>query len=101
MAFLRCLLRSVYLIVVGQPEPETTPEEEVMREKDTREGGRGLFFFQMPVHYPRYSKAEYEEMEEWKVDRLLSQYGLHSFHGGRLTDKRAVAIGTFLWPGQN
>ncbi|OWM85641.1 hypothetical protein CDL15_Pgr029064 [Punica granatum] len=54
--------------------------------------------FQMPLHYPRYSKAEYEKMEEWKVDRLLQQYGI-SFSGS-LDEKREFAIGTFLWPDQ-
>ncbi|KAL4397456.1 hypothetical protein AHAS_Ahas01G0193700 [Arachis hypogaea] len=34
--------------------------------------------FQMPLHYPRYTKGDYEIMEEWKVDLLLQQYGLAS-----------------------
>lgn len=54
--------------------------------------------FQMPLHYPRYTKAEYERMEEWKVDLLLKQYGL-SFNG-TLDEKRAFAMGAFLWPDQ-
>lgn len=54
--------------------------------------------FQMPLHYPRYTKADYERMEEWKVDFLLKQYGL-SFKG-TLHEKRAFAMGTFLWPDQ-
>ncbi|MED6197539.1 hypothetical protein PIB30_057405 [Stylosanthes scabra] len=54
--------------------------------------------FQMPLHYPRYTKRDYETMEEWKVDLLLEQYGL-SFKG-TLHDKRAFAMGTFLWPDQ-
>ncbi|MED6169094.1 hypothetical protein PIB30_018229 [Stylosanthes scabra] len=54
--------------------------------------------FQMPLHYPRYTKGDYEIMEEWKVDLLLQQYGL-SFKG-TLHDKRAFAMGTFLWPDQ-
>lgn len=31
--------------------------------------------FQMPVHYPRYSRPEYDSMPEWKVNCLLAQYG--------------------------
>lgn len=54
--------------------------------------------FQMPLHYPRYSKADYQKMEEWKVDLLLKEYGL-SFHGS-LEEKRAFAMGTFIWPDQ-
>lgn len=54
--------------------------------------------FQMPLHYPRYKKTDYEKMEEWKVDLLLKQYGL-SFEG-TLDEKRAYAMGAFLWPDQ-
>ncbi|KAL4316494.1 hypothetical protein AHAS_Ahas15G0290700 [Arachis hypogaea] len=42
--------------------------------------------FQVPLHYPRYTKGDYEIMEEWKVDLLIQQYGL-SFKG-TLHDKR-------------
>lgn len=55
--------------------------------------------FQMPLHYPRYTKGEYERMEEWKVDLLLKEYGLISFKGS-LDEKRAFAMGAFLWPDQ-
>ncbi|RZC65872.1 hypothetical protein C5167_009564 [Papaver somniferum] len=55
--------------------------------------------FQMPLHYPRYKKSDYEKMEEWKVDVLLREYGLHSFKG-TLDEKREFAMGTFLWPDQ-
>lgn len=51
--------------------------------------------FQMPVHYPRYSKPDYEAMPEWKLDSLLAQYGLPV--AGDLADKRGFAIGAFLW----
>ncbi|XVF75186.1 hypothetical protein PTKIN_Ptkin13bG0167200 [Pterospermum kingtungense] len=54
--------------------------------------------FQMPLHYPRYTKADYEKMEEWKVDLLLREYGL-SFKGN-LDEKREFAMGAFLWPDQ-
>lgn len=52
--------------------------------------------FEMPLHYPSYNKADYESMEDWKLDRLLKEYGL-SFKG-TLDEKRAFAMGTFLWP---
>lgn len=55
--------------------------------------------FQMPLHYPRYTKADYEKMEEWKVDLLLKQYGIANIKG-TLDEKRAFAIGAFLWPDQ-
>uniref|UniRef100_A0A7C8YJ64 DUF7722 domain-containing protein n=1 Tax=Opuntia streptacantha TaxID=393608 RepID=A0A7C8YJ64_OPUST len=57
--------------------------------------------FEMPLHYPRYTKEDYAKMEEWKVDLLLSQYGLHHvIKGTSLDDKRKFAMGAFLWPDQ-
>ncbi|KAF6161170.1 hypothetical protein GIB67_007811 [Kingdonia uniflora] len=53
----------------------------------------------MPLHYPRYTKKDYEEMPEWKLNSLLTEYGL-STHGD-LAYKRDFAIGTFLWPNVN
>ncbi|KAM3283529.1 hypothetical protein P3S67_027174 [Capsicum chacoense] len=55
--------------------------------------------FQMPLHYPRYKKGDYEKMEEWKLDTLLKQYGFFHFDG-TLEEKRKFAIGAFLWPDQ-
>jgi len=52
--------------------------------------------FQMPLHYPRYTKEEYESMEEWKVELLLKQYGLSV--KGSVDEKRGFAMGAFLWP---
>lgn len=57
-------------------------------------------WFQMPIHYPRYKKGDYEKMEEWRLDNLLQQYGLLAFLNSSLEEKRAYAIGTFLWPDQ-
>ncbi|KAI5065648.1 hypothetical protein GOP47_0020343 [Adiantum capillus-veneris] len=51
--------------------------------------------FQMPVHYPSYSKADYDSMPEWKLDRLLEEYGLPV--KGSLPEKRQYAMGVFLW----
>lgn len=53
-------------------------------------------YFQMPLHYPRYTKKEYQDMPEGLLDRLLAEYGL-SPHGD-LAYKRAFAMGAFLWP---
>ncbi|KAI4355194.1 hypothetical protein L6164_003988 [Bauhinia variegata] len=36
----------------------------------------GYGHFQMPLHYPRYTQADYEKMPEWKLDCLLKEYGL-------------------------
>ncbi|EEF39496.1 uncharacterized protein LOC8282528 [Ricinus communis] len=54
--------------------------------------------FQLPLHYPRYTKTDYQKMEEWRVDMLLREYGLSI--KGTLEEKRAFAMGTFLWPDQ-
>ncbi|WCJ26449.1 hypothetical protein M5689_008263 [Euphorbia peplus] len=52
--------------------------------------------FQMPLHYPRFKKSEYETMPEWKVDCLLQAYGLPV--AGDVNQKRKFAMGAFLWP---
>ncbi|KAK9141185.1 hypothetical protein Scep_010866 [Stephania cephalantha] len=51
--------------------------------------------FEMPLHYPRYTKDDYEHMPEWKLDRLLDQYGLPVI--GDAKQKRSFAMGAFLW----
>jgi hypothetical protein len=56
------------------------------------------YAFQMPLHYPRYKKADYETMPEWRVDCLLREYGLPV--SGDLHSKRKFAMGAFLWPDQ-
>ncbi|KAG1330352.1 hypothetical protein COCNU_02G003200 [Cocos nucifera] len=53
-------------------------------------------YFQMPLHYPRYAKADYETMPEWKLNCLLKEYGLPV--SGDLDYKRKFAMGAFLWP---
>ncbi|KAL3740916.1 hypothetical protein ACJRO7_022095 [Eucalyptus globulus] len=65
---------------------------------DAKEAMCGSPGFQMPLHYPRYKKVDYENMEEWRLDMLLREYGL-SFDGN-LDEKRAYAMGAFLWPDQ-
>ncbi|KAJ3694596.1 hypothetical protein LUZ60_010076 [Juncus effusus] len=62
------------------------------REKEMSLSG---FQFQMPVHYPRYKRKDYEEMPEWQLDRLLSEYGLPVT--GDVQYKRSFAMGAFLW----
>uniref|UniRef100_A0A7N2LHN7 DUF7722 domain-containing protein n=1 Tax=Quercus lobata TaxID=97700 RepID=A0A7N2LHN7_QUELO len=52
--------------------------------------------FQMPLHYPRYTQADYETMPEWKLDCLLREYGLPII--GDVDHKRKFAMGSFLWP---
>ncbi|KAK9131012.1 hypothetical protein Sjap_011499 [Stephania japonica] len=59
-------------------------------------GGERCGYFQMPLHYPRYTKNDYEHMPEWKLDRLLDQYGLSIV--GDVKQKRSFAMGAFLWP---
>ncbi|MCD7466757.1 hypothetical protein HAX54_003762 [Datura stramonium] len=54
--------------------------------------------FVMPLHYPRYTKDDYEKMEEWKIDVLLREYGLD--FQGTVDEKRRFAMGAFLWPDQ-
>ncbi|KVI06983.1 uncharacterized protein LOC112510432 [Cynara cardunculus var. scolymus] len=57
--------------------------------------------FQMPLHYPRYTKEEYKELPEWMLDRLLAQYGLSASGHRDLESKREFAMGAFLWPPQH
>ncbi|XP_076950552.1 uncharacterized protein LOC143623558 [Bidens hawaiensis] len=52
--------------------------------------------FQMPLHYPRYKKEDYEKMPEWKLDCLLKEYGLPT-NIGDVNKKREFAMGAFLW----
>uniref|UniRef100_A0A0A0KMG0 DUF7722 domain-containing protein n=1 Tax=Cucumis sativus TaxID=3659 RepID=A0A0A0KMG0_CUCSA len=52
--------------------------------------------FQMPLHYPRYRRSDYEGMPEWKLDCLLKEYGLPVV--GDVAQKRKFAMGAFLWP---
>lgn len=74
------------------------PEDERERKEGVRCGGVGGCGFRMPLHYPRYKKADYESMPEWRVDCLLREYGLPV--DGELDSKRKFAMGAFLWPDQ-
>ncbi|KAG6385634.1 hypothetical protein SASPL_154470 [Salvia splendens] len=59
---------------------------------------RANYGFEMPLHYPRYKRSDYEKMDEERLDLLLRQYGLN--FGGDLEEKRRFAMGAFLWPDQ-
>ena len=82
--------------VGGQQQQQVPPER-----KESSIGRCGVFGgcgFRMPLHYPRYKKADYESMPEWRVDCLLREYGLPV--AGDLRAKRECAMGAFLWPDQ-
>ncbi|OVA17787.1 hypothetical protein BVC80_1835g174 [Macleaya cordata] len=64
--------------------------------ENKKKNGVSSSYFQMPLHYPRYSRKDYEDMPEWKLDRLLMEYGLPAM--GDLAYKREYAMGAFLWP---
>ncbi|OEL21706.1 hypothetical protein BAE44_0017280 [Dichanthelium oligosanthes] len=65
------------------------------RDHQQQAGVRCGKYFQMPLHYPRYSREDYEAMPEWQLDRLLSEYGLPAT--GTIQQKRNFAMGAFLW----
>ncbi|XP_021896201.1 uncharacterized protein LOC110813398 [Carica papaya] len=99
MAALRWFVHSAcHVLGYNQQGEEKVKVVGIERLKEKRVNGGCCSEFQMPLHYPRYSKSEYEKMEEWKVDLLLREYGL-SFNGS-LDEKRAFAMGAFLWPDQ-
>merc|ERR1712080_201368 len=52
----------------AHPQPQQHEEMAVNHghEFDEIERSASDHVFQMPVHYPRYSKADYESMPEWK-----------------------------------
>ncbi|KAJ8759203.1 hypothetical protein K2173_004641 [Erythroxylum novogranatense] len=95
--------------VLGNPKEADMTSNHVMGKNPTEHAMNGGFKdpgeernpsgFQMPLHYPRYTKDDYQKMEEWKVDMLLREYGIVSFKGN-LEEKRKFAMGAFLWPDQ-
>ncbi|KAK4835375.1 hypothetical protein QYF36_008961 [Acer negundo] len=64
-------------------------------ENNKKSASGAISFFKMPLHYPRYTKKDYQDMPEWKVDKLLSEYGLSASED--LAYKRKFAMGAFLW----
>ncbi|XP_050219366.1 uncharacterized protein LOC126669842 [Mercurialis annua] len=110
MASLKWLINSAFTQVFGHADTATTSSftvsvhQECLNNnlKDARiakkKFGEYPNGFQLPLHYPKFSKADYEKMEEWRVDMLLNEYGL--CFKGTLNEKRAFAMGSFLWPDQ-
>ncbi|KAI3711204.1 hypothetical protein L2E82_41110 [Cichorium intybus] len=84
------------VILLGQPNDGRVSASNSTHSKEKPKTSSG---FQMPLHYPRYQKGDYEKMEEWRLDLLLQQYGL-SFDGLSLDEKKCYAMGVFLWPHQ-
>ncbi|KAB1219563.1 hypothetical protein CJ030_MR3G012359 [Morella rubra] len=80
----------------GGMESVATPFPSVGGGTSGQQGAKRCGPFQMPLHYPRYTKADYETMPEWKLDCLLNQYGLPVT--GDVESKRKFAMGAFLWP---
>ncbi|KAL3508383.1 hypothetical protein ACH5RR_027784 [Cinchona calisaya] len=99
MATLQWILSPLHNIVIGQSKDKITFPDGMENSlvKDCHQENE-LSTFQMPLHYPRYKKEDYQKMEEWKVDLLLKEYGLN--FGGSLEEKRKFAMGAFLWPDQ-
>ncbi|KAJ8747361.1 hypothetical protein K2173_012941 [Erythroxylum novogranatense] len=62
-----------------------------------RNGDGSSSFFAMPLHYPKYTKKDYEQMPESQLNRLLADYGLPITEED-LGWKREFAIGAFVWP---
>ncbi|OMO68094.1 hypothetical protein COLO4_29906 [Corchorus olitorius] len=53
--------------------------------------------FLMPLHYPLFTKEEYENMPLWRLDQLFAEYRLKIMEGD-LDYKRKFAMAAFLWP---
>ncbi|KAF2608892.1 hypothetical protein F2Q68_00044783 [Brassica cretica] len=51
--------------------------------------------FKIPLHYPKYTKSDYEKMPEWQLAQILREYGLQII--GDSNEKRKFVIGAFLW----
>ncbi|OWM85254.1 hypothetical protein CDL15_Pgr028041 [Punica granatum] len=74
--------------ILGGPGPSPNGLKEMNNKPN-------MGYFQMPLHYPRYNKRDYEEMPEWRLDCLLREYGLPV--SGDVNHKRNFAMGAFLW----
>ncbi|CAK7324511.1 unnamed protein product [Dovyalis caffra] len=98
-------LRVHHCDVIARPNGQGHVQECLKSLKDANESLTGIGIltreecpnvFQMPLHYPRYTIADYKKMEEWKLDMLPSEYGL--CFKGTLDEKRAFRMGAFMWP---
>ncbi|KAL1569153.1 hypothetical protein AAHA92_00665 [Salvia divinorum] len=83
-------------MTAGAAVPNSIPNGGVLRGEGKKEYA---YVFKMPLHYPRYSKSDYNKMPEWQLDRLLTEYGLPVV--GDVHHKRNFAMGAFLWPTHN
>lgn len=78
---------------MGMAMTKVIPTANKLQQKQKEQ--RSSSCFQMPLHYPRYTRADYEMMPEWKLNCLLQEYGLPAIGG--VDDKRKFAMGAFLW----
>ncbi|KFK32994.1 hypothetical protein AALP_AA6G315900 [Arabis alpina] len=62
---------------------------------DAKSQNGSISTFKIPLHYPKYTKSDYEKMPEWQLDQVLREYGLPII--GDSYEKRKFAIGAFLW----
>ncbi|WOL01694.1 hypothetical protein Cni_G10411 [Canna indica] len=84
----------------GSPAASVAPKKVALEAAKASAKWRGQWhngpeFFRMPLHYPRYTRVQYEAMEEAQLDFLLKEYGLPC--NGDVAEKRKDAIGHFLW----
>ncbi|ONK79132.1 uncharacterized protein A4U43_C01F3260 [Asparagus officinalis] len=79
----------------GETSPRRVAEAKKGEQGQFGKEGCGGGPFQMPLHYPRYTRAQYEAMPEWELDCLLKTYGLTV--AGGVDEKRSYAIGAFIW----
>lgn len=89
-------------LVKNGPTANAQQQQQGRCEKHRRGYGYGYEYrhsseynFQLPLHYPRYTGAQYEVMPEEELDCLLKQYGLPVI--GDVDEKRRFAIGAFVW----
>ncbi|KAK3024577.1 hypothetical protein RJ639_044319 [Escallonia herrerae] len=55
---------------IGRPHSYVSGGSGGANGQQAKDGWGG--YFQMPLHYPSYTRAEYETMPEWKLDCLLT-----------------------------
>ncbi|XP_057539461.1 uncharacterized protein LOC130817646 [Amaranthus tricolor] len=87
-------------IHIALPHLITHNANHLNTQKPKVENDKRMEDFRVPLHYPRYRKEDYAQMEEWMLDNLLRQYGLDVHVKGSLDEKRKYAMGAFLWPDQ-
>ncbi|CAN8272807.1 unnamed protein product [Cochlearia groenlandica] len=78
-----------------QEEEDLHEDHEKSIMNSAGKNGTSMMSFKVPLHYPKYTKIDYEKMPECQLDQLLREYGLPLI--GDSKDKRNFAIGAFLW----